>query len=321
MNKRILTGTDLNVSPIALGTMMFGKTMDVSTAREVTSAALDMGINFVDTADTYNNGDSERFTGEALRGRRHEVVLATKGGYPLSGGIGSVDLSAAYIVSAVENSLRRLGTDHIDLYYLHAPDRATPMEETLKAVDSLVSSGKIGYAGVSNHAAWELTKLRYLARMDGLAAPCVTQNVYNLITRGIEREMTACMADQGVGLVVYNPLAGGFLSGKYTADGPVSGRMAWNSMYRDRFWKPENFKALEGLKAAADELGITLPELSYRWLLSQKHVDCILTGMSRLEQMVQNLSYVDNGPLPAAALEKCDAVWDELKGPSADYNR
>ena len=316
-----MNGTDLKISQIALGTIMLGDTIKWPEAEKIIDYSRDMGINFIDTADSYNAGESENLIGRALSGRRSKIVVATKVGYPKAGGIASVNLSRGYILSAVEESLRRLRTDWIDILYLHAPDYGTQIEETLEAADRLKRQGSVRYIGVSNYAAWQIMELLWKSGLHGFSPPSVTQNIYNLLSRGIESELIPCARSNKLGLTIYNPLAGGLLTGKYSGGVATYGRFSWSKMYRDKYWNDENLSAAERLCAVAAKGSMNLLELSCRWCISQTCVDSVLFGVSCLEQLRQNLEYAEHGPLLPEFIRMCNEVWTDLQRPRPQYMR
>ncbi len=209
-----LPASSLQVSRLSLGTMMFGGQTDESSALAIMDYAFDHGINVFDTANVYNEGRSEQIVGKALQGRRDRIILATKVRNAMGKDVNCEGLSRSQILYQAEQSLRRLNTDYIDIYYLHKPDYHTPIEETMEAVSSLVRAGKVRYIGVSNYAAWQLSDILALCDKRNYIAPVITQNVYNMITRGLESELLPCIDHHKVGLTIYNPIAGGLLAGK-----------------------------------------------------------------------------------------------------------
>jgi aryl-alcohol dehydrogenase-like predicted oxidoreductase len=277
------------------------------------------GVNFFDTANVYNGGQSETILGKCLRGRRNQVILASK----VRGKTATVTgLSKAAIVTAIEESLKRLETDYLDLYYLHQPDYDVPIEESLEAVESLVKQGKVRYPASSNYSGWQVTEMLCLAEKRGYKPAYVTQPMYNLLARGIEQEYLPMCKHFGVSTCVYNPLAGGLLTGKQQADAPMAGtRFDNNQMYLDRYWHPAYFEAVDELKAIAAAAGRSLGSLALNWLLHHTSVDCVILGASRLEQLDQNLGAMSEGPLSADTLAACDAVWNKLRGVTPKYNR
>jgi aryl-alcohol dehydrogenase-like predicted oxidoreductase len=322
-----LTGTGITVSKLCLGAMTFGDQIDEKTGVEAVKYAIGEGVNFFDTANGYTGGKSESILGKALKGKRDKIILATKvgsrialktAGEPNDNG----GLSRHYILRQIEMSLKRLNTDYIDIYYLHAPDVLTPVEETLDVMDTLVRSGKVRYIGASNYAAWQLCQMYYKAGCAGLNRPVVTQMVYNIITRGIEQEFLPFLREHKLGFIVYNPLAAGLLTDKYKDKQKLPNtRFSANKMYADRYWNEENFSAWDDVHATAVQTGVSMAELAMRWLYTSKDVDAIITGFSGLEQLKQNLKSLDGGALDADAMAKCDAVWKKLSGTRFKYNR
>ncbi|OBR90746.1 MULTISPECIES: aldo/keto reductase [Clostridium] len=316
-----LAGTGLNVSRVCLGTMTFSGQLNEQDSIKVIKHALDNGINFIDTADIYNGGQSEIITGKGIKGCRENVILASKVGGPSGSGPNDKGLSRKHIISSVENSLKRLNTDYLDIYYMHAPDPLTPFEETMEAMTSLVKSGKIRYIGISNFAAWQLMDALWTCDKRNLITPSVTENVYNSITRGIESELVPCIKQNKVGLVIYNPIAGGLLSGKHSKDHPVeNSRFSDLGGYYQRYWNDDSFQAMEKLTQIAQSHGMKLLELALRWCISYSYVNSVIIGVSRLEHLKQNLAYLEKGPLSNEILSQCDEVWKELHGSRFSYH-
>jgi len=303
--------------------MTFGSQTDEEAARRIVDRCLDAGINFLDTANVYNQGRAETILGKALKGRRPNVVLATKVRGKMGEGADESGLSRAAIHKAIDASLQRLQTDYVDVYYLHQPDDAVPIEETLAAMDELVRAGKVRWPAVSNYAAWQVCETIWIAEKNGFRPPYISQPMYNLLARGIEEEYLPFAKRFGAATVPYNPLAGGLLTGKHARErGPIPGsRFDGNKMYQDRYWHGDDFAAVAELRAVAREAGKTLVELALQWLLTQPHVDSIILGASRREQLEENLKACEGGKLDPPVLEKCDAVWKRLRGVTPKYNR
>ncbi|MFC5829623.1 aldo/keto reductase [Nonomuraea insulae] len=303
-----------------LGTMTFGDTVDADTAGRMLDLALEAGVTGVDTANGYAGGAAEEILGTLLRGRRDRVVLATKAGIPHPDAGDHAPLSPTGLRLALEGSLRRLGTDHVELFYLHQPDRATPLAATLATIAELMDEGKIGSLGVSNYAAWQIAEIRRMG-----TRPVVAQQLYNLLARRIEDEYTEYAVTSGLRTMVYNPLGGGLLTGRHRFDrAPETGRFGDSrlaAMYRQRYWDAELFKAVEALGTIALDAGIPLAELSLRWLLGRPVVNAVLLGASGLDHLRANLATLAAGPLPAEVSAACDAVGDALRGPMPAYNR
>jgi aryl-alcohol dehydrogenase-like predicted oxidoreductase len=324
-----LNRTDLRVSRLCLGTMTFGNPADQAASTRMVERCLEAGINFFDTANAYQQGGAECLLGNALAGKRKHVVLASKVRNKMGDGPDEVGLSRRAIFRAVEDSLRRLQTDYLDIYYLHAPDYDVPVEETLDAMNTLVRQGKIRYIATSNYASWQVCEMLWLSEKSNYQAPLIAQPMYNLIARGIEQEFLPMGKRLGVSTIVYNPLAGGLLSGKHDPakitpgsrfDPAVFG-VKLSGAYQERYWRPQAFHAVEKLKKIAAGAGRSLPSLALNWLLHHSATDCVILGASRMEQLEQNLKACQEGPLPPEAVSACDAVWQEFRGPAPIYNR
>jgi aryl-alcohol dehydrogenase-like predicted oxidoreductase len=314
--------TDLNVSRLCFGTMTFGGQADEAASKAMIDRCLEAGINFIDTANVYNRGQSEILVGKALQGRRQDVILASKVRGKMGDAPDESGLSRAAMRKAIEDSLRRLGTDYLDLYYLHQPDYAVPIEETLETMDELVREGKVRYPAVSNYASWQVTEMLCLARKKGYRPATISQPMYNLLARGIEQEYLPMCKHFGVSTVVYNPLAGGMLTGKQNKAAPIGGsRFDRNEMYLNRYWHDPMFEAVEDVRAIARRAGRSMVSLALNWLLHHSQADCVILGASRLEQLNENLAAAEEGPLADDILEACDAVWEHLRGVTPKYNR
>lgn len=300
---------------VALGTMTFGDTVDAAGARDLVELALSHGVTHLDTANGYAGGASESMLADALTGVRDRVFLATKVGIPQPGDT-APPLSHSNILSSVQASLARLGTDYVDLLYLHQPDYDTEWSETLDAVAELLAAGRIRSFGVSNHAAWQVAGLAELSRARGLPVPAVAQQLYNLIARRIEDEYAAFAAREGVATFCYNPLAGGLLTGRYGQESsPEEGRFATSAlsgMYRERYWRDELFAAVESLRKLAAEAGVSMAELAIRWLIGRPTVDGLVLGASGVRHLKDNLASVQKGPLPADLKQACADVTEPL---------
>jgi 1-deoxyxylulose-5-phosphate synthase len=323
MEYRTIPDTTLKMSRLSLGSMTFGSQVDEQTAGRMVDLAIEAGINSFDTANIYNGGRAEEFLGAALRGRRDKVILASKVRGKTGEGKLDQGLSADAIEKAFDASLKRLKTDYLDIYYLHQPDYDVPIEETLAAMENLIRSGKVRYLAVSNYAAWQTAEIHCISAAHGYQAPRISQLMYNLLARGIEDEYLPFSARFGVGIVAYNPLAGGLLSGKYRGahDQKLGGRFDNDRMYQDRYWHQDYFAAVDDLAAIALAVGISLTELSLRWLLSRTQVASVLLGASRIEQLQENLNCCERPQLHHDALDHCDNVWKRLRGITPKYNR
>jgi aryl-alcohol dehydrogenase-like predicted oxidoreductase len=317
-----LRHTDLTVSRICLGTMTFGGQTDVDEAARTVDYCLDFGVNFFDTANIYNKGASETILGRVLRNRRSSVILASKVRGKMGDGPNESGLSRSAILRAVDDTLRRLGTDYLDLYYLHQPDYDAPLEESLDAIDRLVRLGKVRWPASSNYASWQVCRMLWLAETHSYKPARVTQPMYNLIARGIEHEYLPMAKEFGVSTVVYNPLAGGLLTGKQRREAPIPGtRFDNNQLYLDRYWHPAYFDAVDRLGAIAASVGRSLVSLALNWLLHHSPADCLILGASRLNQISENLRAAEEGPLPEDIVAACDKVWADLRGITPKYNR
>ncbi|MDV8023594.1 aldo/keto reductase [Rhodococcus sp. IEGM 1330] len=317
--------TSLDISPLVLGTMTFGDTVDESGAAKMLDAALDAGVTHIDTANGYAGGESERILAILLATRRDRVTLATKAGMPNPDSGDDSPLSPRGLRLSVEASLSRLGTDHVDLFYLHQPDRATSLTETLTTVAELVAEGKIGALGVSNFAAWQIGEVNRVADEVGAPRPVVAQQLYNLLARRIEEEYVEFAAATGLTTMVYNPLGGGLLTGKHVAGvEPTDGRFGDSrlaAMYRERYWNTAIFDAIAQLSAVADGAGMPLTELALRWLISKPATGPVLLGGSKVEHLESNIAALGRGPLEDDIVVACDEVGAALRGPMPNYNR
>lgn len=322
MENHKLGHLDLNVSRLCFGAMTFGKPADQTAANRMVDISIDAGINFFDTANAYQHGRSEEMLGEALHGRRSKYVIATKVFARMGDAPDDRGLSKAAIFKAIDASLKRLRTDYVDLYYLHQPDHNVPIDESLEALDSLVTAGKVRFPATSNYASWQVTEMLWLAEKHRWAPPAISQSMYNLLARGLEQEFLPMAKRLGVAVIAYNPLAGGLLTGKHDLSHITQGtRFDNNKMYQDRYWRAENFEAVAELKTAAEQAGRSMVSLALCWMLHHSPIDSIILGASREEQLVENLKAAAEGPLPSDALAACDRVWAKLRGPAPIYNR
>ena len=313
----------MEVGRFVLGTMTFGEQLDEAGSAAVIHRALERGVTMLDTANGYCDGRSEEIVGRVVAPFRDEVRIATKvGAMTAERPAGTPRIDAASIERELEGSLRRLGTDHVDLYYLHMPDHVTPIEESLAAMDRLVRAGKVRHVAMSNHAAWAMAGAVHVARANGWAAPVAGQPLYNLLARRIEDEYAACSAHHGIADLVYNPLAGGLLTGKHRDTAPPEdGTRFTRQMYRDRYWNSAQHGAVARLGEVADAAGITLIALALRWLLMRSEVTGVILGVSSLAQLDANLDAADGPLLDAATLTACDEVWDTLRGAAPPASR
>lgn len=282
----------LQVSRAGLGCNNFGARIDEAGARAVIDEALEQGITLFDTADVYGNGQSEEFLGRILGSRRHNVILASKFGWPTGEGPYRSGASRWYIQRAVEASLRRLGTDYLDLYQVHRPDPSTPIEETLDALDDLVRQGKVRYLGSSNFSGWQIADADWTARARGHSHFVSAQNEWSLLNRQVEAEVIPACQRFGVGMLPYFPLALGFLTGKYRR-GKAFPRGSRLEAWKERFGylaSDENFDRLEALITFAEQRGHTVLELALSWLASQPTVASVIAGATTAEQVRANVA-------------------------------
>ena len=296
MEYRRLGTTGLMVSELCLGTMTFGRELDVDGSRAMIHRFLEAGGNFIDTADVYEQGASEEIVGRALKDvSREDVVLATKVRFPMGEGPNDVGLSRKHIISGCDASLGRLGTDYIDLYQVHAWDAATPLEETLSALTDLVRQGKVRYVGVSNFTGWQLMKALYVSELRGFERVVSLQPQYSLVERNIEREVLPACREEGVGIVPWGPLGGGFLSGKYRRgqEPPEGSRIAGVPDEFEEAWHKRNvernWRTLDAVGGISEETGKSYSQISLNWLLRQQGITAPIIGARRMEQLEDNL--------------------------------
>ena len=287
MEYRQLGRSGLQVSEIGLGTNNFGRRLDAEATALVINHALDVGINMIDTANSYGGGLSEEYIGRALKGKRQQALIATKVASRAADGPNQSGASRQHILTEVENSLQALGTDYIDLYQIHFPDSNTPIEETLHALDSLVQSGKVRYIGCSNFMAWQVCEAHWTSKSQGLTPFVSAQPKYSMLYREAEAELVPFCQAYGVGILPYSPLADGFLTGKYRRGerAPDGTRLAQNDrgMFTDA-----HFDLLEALESFASERGHTVLELAFAWLLANSAVSSVIAGATKPEQVVAN---------------------------------
>jgi aryl-alcohol dehydrogenase-like predicted oxidoreductase len=309
MEYRRLGHSGLKVSEICLGTMTFGHGTDDAESERMVGTCLDAGVNFFDTADGYSNGVSETMLGRALGSRRRDVVVATKVFAPMGSGPNDSGMSRVHIMNAVEDSLRRLGTDYIDLYYIHHVDVQAPLEEMLRAFDDLVHQGKIRYPACSNYEAWRLMEALWISDSKGLARFTAYQPQYSLVVRDIEEELVPVCDLKGLGMVVWSPLAGGYLSGKYRPgqNSVANSRSAENWAFPTRFFHPEHQAILAELLAVAQDLGVSPAQVATRWVLEQSLVASAIVGARTTGQLSDTLAAAA-WHLPEAARQRLDKI-------------
>jgi len=291
MEYRRMGRSGLQVSEICLGTMTFGHGADEAEAAGILDACLDAGVNFIDTANSYNGGESEAMLGRILKGRRRQTVLASKVFNPMGPGPNDSGASRAHIMQAVEDSLRRLGTDYLDIYYLHHVDHITPLEEALRALDDLVRQGKIRYVAVSNYEAWRLMEALWTSEAKGLARFECYQPQYSLVVRDIEQEIVPVCDLKGLGVVVWSPLAGGYLTGKYQPgqQQATGSRSEEGWAFPARFFHAGHTDILATLLEVSAELRRSPAQVALRWVLDQGFVTSAIVGARNVEQISETL--------------------------------
>ncbi len=290
MKVRRLGGSGLKISEVGLGCNNFGMRIGQEESTAVVDAAIEAGINFFDTADIYGGAQSEVMLGKALGDRRQGVVVATKFGMAMTGAPYQRGGSRRWIMQAVDDSLRRLGTDYIDLYQMHQPDLDAPLEETLRALDDVVRAGKVRYIGNSNYAGWQIADADWTAKAGGFSRFVSAQNLYSLLERGIENEVLPACDRFGLGQLPYFPLASGLLTGKYQrgAPAPEGTRLAAWGSHGAKSLSDRNFDKIEALSAYAEAHGHTILDLAFAWLLANPVVSSVIAGATRPEQVKAN---------------------------------
>ena len=319
--------TGLSVSRLCLGTATFGKQTDEATSIRIADRAADAGVNFIDTADAYPMGAdltlvgrTEEITGRWLKGKRDRFIVATKAGGAMGPSPWDQGTSRKHLLDAIDGSLRRLGTDYVDLYELHFDDAGTPLDESLEALDLIVRSGKARYVGVSNFLAYRLA--RAIGRADALHLTRFTavQPRYNLLFREIERELLPLALEENLAVTPFNPLAGGLLTGKYKNDDkPDKGRFSgevgqFGAMYMARYWHQREFETIEKLNGIASENGVSLPKLSVAWVLANPTITSVILGASRPDQMDETLAAVDYTVAPELKAKLDDVTVEYRRG-------
>jgi len=315
MNYRNLGRSGLKVSQICLGTNNFGGQVSEETSIKIVNKALDCGINIIDTADVYTGGKSEQVIGKAVKGRRDEVIIATKVGFgrfdgpPNSGG-----LSRKHILSQIEHSLASLQTDFIDIYYMHRFDPETPLEETLRTLDYLVRQSKIRYIACSNFKARQIAKAQETSETHDLEKLIAVQPPYNFLQRDIEEDIIPYCQQEHLGILTYTPLMGGFLTGKYSRNKPPpeGSRFKYNSGFWEHVNKESNFSVLEQIKKVADNVCIPISKLAIAWILKNQAVTAPIVGASSVEQVEENCQIVETS-LPDETYQKLNEL---IKGKS-----
>ncbi|MGP4102787.1 aldo/keto reductase [Nonomuraea sp. KM90] len=327
MKYRLLGRTGVWVSEVSLGAMTFGGkehpvyrthgALGQEDVDRIVGTALDAGINFIDTADVYADGESEELLGRAIGQRRRDVLLATKLIAPVGPGPNDQGLSRLHVMRALEDSLRRLGTDYIDLYQIHNYDHVTPIEETLSALDDAVRQGKVRYIGCSNLAAWQISKALGISALHNHAQFVANQACYSLLSRDAERDLVPLAEDAGLSLTVWQPLAGGFLTGKFDRGGVTTdpeSRRARNGFDFVPFDEEKGFRVLDVLRTVAARHEVSPARVAIAWLLAQRAVTSVIVGARKLEQLTDNIAAVD-----LALTEPDLAELDEVSRPPVAY--
>ena len=317
MQYTTLGRTGIRVSRMCLGTVQFGKQLDEAASHRVLDHALELGINFIDTANIYHSGTTEELIGRWLQGKRDQVVLATKVRGRTGDGPNDTGLSRLHIMRAVEASLKRLKTDHIDLYQVHAVDPLTPIDTTLRALDDLVRQGKVLSIGCSNFLAWETCKALWTSEVGGYTRFESVQNRYNVLAREIEAELVPLCASEQVAVLPYNPLAGGLLSGKYQfgQPPPEGTRFQWNAkQYVERYWYQQTFEAVERLKPVAERAGLSLAQYAVAWVLANPAVTSAIVGATSTSQLDETAKALDRRLTEEEHRAGCEAAEGAMVG-------
>ncbi len=309
MEYRRLGKSGLKVSEICLGTMTFGHGADEAETNRIVDLALDAGVNFFDTANSYADGESEVLLGKALKGKRRDAVVATKFFNPMGTGPNDSGMSRAHIMQAIDDSLKRLQMDYVDIYYIHHVDTQTPLEEMLRALDDLVRQGKVRYTACSNYQAWRLSEALWLSDVHGWTQFACYQPQYSLVVRDIEQEIVPLCEHKGLGVVVWSPLAGGFLSGKYkpgerTHSGTRS-EEGW--AYPQRYFADNADETLQTLFDVSEELGHSPAQVALRWVLEQRAMTSVIVGARHSDHLRDNLGAAE-WRLEGDALQKLNEV-------------
>jgi aryl-alcohol dehydrogenase-like predicted oxidoreductase len=290
MNYNYLGKSGLKVSRICLGTNNFGGQVSEQDSIKIINKAIDLGINLIDTANIYTQGMSEKIIGDALRGRRDEVIIATKVGSNIGQEPNQGGLSRKHILWQIKQSLERLQTDFIDIHYLHVYDSGTPLEETLRTLNDLVREGNVRYIACSNFTAWQIAKAHEISEMHDLEKFVAVQPPYNLLQRDIEKDLLPYCQLEGLGVLTYSPLMGGFLTGKYihNKSPPKESRAEYNPQYWERIDKEDNYAVLQRIESIADDAGIPMHKLAIAWILKNPLITAPIIGASKLEQIEEN---------------------------------
>lgn len=316
MEYRPLGASNVLISPICLGTMNFGERTDEAEAGRIVASARDAGVNFIDTADEYAQGESERIIGKFIAADRDWWVLATKAGYEMGDGFNKRGLSRRWIMKAAHDSLRRLNTEYVDIFYAHVDDEATPLEETLRAYDDLIRAGDIRYFGLSNYRSWRLAEVVHVCREMGVPRPIVCQPYYNAFNRMPEVEIIPACAHYGLGVVPYSPLARGVLTGKYGVDAEPAGDTragredGMGRRLRQSEWRQESLVLAQQIKTHAESKGMTAGQYAINWVLNNTLISAVLPGPRTFDQWKEYLGALDH-PFDA----EDEALLDRLVPP------
>ena len=313
MNYRNLGSAGVKVSPICLGTIMFGGQTDEDTSTRIMHKALDVGVNFFDTANMYNAGESEVVVGRAIADRRNSVILATKGRQPMGKGPNQQGASRRHLMLELDASLKRLGTDYVDIYYVHTPDRETPIEETLRALDDMVRSGRVHYIACSNFRAWHLCEALGTSDLHNLHRFTCVQPLYNLVNRDIEVELLPLCQAHGIGVVCYSPLARGILTGKYQPGAaPSAGTRASRNDPRmlQAEWRESSLEVAQQVATHAQQKGVRPSQFALAWCLANPILTSVILGPRTMEQFDDNM-----GCLEVDWTEEDEAFVDSLVPP------
>ncbi|MYG00610.1 aldo/keto reductase [Candidatus Poribacteria bacterium] len=309
MEYRRLGKSGLKVSEICLGTMTFGHGADETGSERMVHLAWDAGVNFFDTANSYGDGESELILGKALKGRRRDAIVATKFFNPMGKGPNDSGMSRVHIMQAIDDSLKRLQMDYVDIYYIHHVDTQTPLEEMLRALDDLVHQGKVRYTACSNYQAWRLSEALWLSEAYNLAQFVCYQPLYNLVVRDIEQELVPLCEHKGLGIVVWSPLAGGFLSGKYKPGERMQTgtRSEEGWAFPQRYFADNADKTLNALLDVSTALGRSPAQVALRWVLDQPKITSVIIGARHTTHLKDNLGAA-GWRLEGEALQRLDKV-------------
>jgi 1-deoxyxylulose-5-phosphate synthase len=322
--------TGLRVSKLCLGTMTFGLQCDVAQSNAILDAATSKGINFLDAADVYplggghnTAGRTEQIVGDWLKGKRHNFIVATKCAGVMGRNPWDQGTSRKHILDAIDASLKRLGTDYVDLYQLHRHDPNTPLDETLDALDTVVKSGKARYVGVSNWPAHKIARALGRSEVKNVVRIDSAQPRYNMLFRGYERDLLPLCEEEGIAVIPYNPLAGGMLTGKHNpkAAPPEGSRFQLGTAggrYQERYWHQREFETVEAVRKVASEAGMNMVTMAMRWVLSNPAITAPIIGASKPDQLDETIAAAEAGPLPADLKKKLDETTHEWRAVDAE---